>query len=288
MLIDENIYTGSLNIAQRYTSKKYGSRAFRDLCIKLMNHDAKYKAKDFILDCIINNKKYIRNFDEEDTLHVFDTVEKYYHKIDELADTTKPRLETCSFIREEPPNITEISSKMVELVKNSKRKIQIIQPYIQNITEFEDALEDAMKRDVEVEIITARKRDQPIYSSLLNADLFKRLLACGAKVYEEPYKYLHMKALAVDGEYLSIGSFNQDNTSFYCNNEANVLVKRNTTTQNLQDGCMPSFERIFNKLKCECIEVRKEEHYTTFGQIKANFWKYMFEVHYFVMHNRKK
>lgn len=47
MLVDENIYTGSLNIAQRYTSRKYGSRAFRDLSILVRNHEAKYKAIDF-------------------------------------------------------------------------------------------------------------------------------------------------------------------------------------------------------------------------------------------------
>ena len=44
-------------------------------------------------------------------------------------------------------------------------------------------------------------------------------------VYEEPYKFLHMKAVDVDyGKYLTIGSLNQDHCSFYQNNEANVLL----------------------------------------------------------------
>lgn len=30
----------------------------------------------------------------------------------------------------------------------------------------------------------------------------------GVKVYEEPYKYLHMKVYSVDDNYLNIGSFN--------------------------------------------------------------------------------
>jgi len=46
----------------------------------------------------------------------------------------------------------------------------------------------------------------------------------GIKVFEEPYKYLHMKVYSVDDNYLNIGSFNQDVTSFFCNNEANLLV----------------------------------------------------------------
>ena len=60
-----------------------------------------------------------------------------------------------------------------------------------------------------MEIITARNRDQPIYKSFLNADLFGDLMSRGARVYEEPYKYLHMKAVDIDdGRYMTIGSLN--------------------------------------------------------------------------------
>jgi len=45
------------------------------------------------------------------------------------------------------------------------------------VEEIETALFDAIeKRGVEVEIITARKRDQPIYKSFLNSDLFSELI----------------------------------------------------------------------------------------------------------------
>ena len=81
-------------------------------------------------------------------------------------------------------------------------------------------------RNVKVEIITARNRDQPIYSSFLNSDLFYELISWGAMVYEEPYKFLHMKAVDIDnGKFVTIGSLNQDHCSFYQNNEANILIK---------------------------------------------------------------
>ena len=48
----------------------------------------------------------------------------------------------------------------------------------------------------------------------------------GATVYEEPYKYLHMKALDIDdGKYFSLGSLNQDHSSYYMNNEANLFFR---------------------------------------------------------------
>lgn len=36
-----------------------------------------------------------------------------------------------------------------------------------------------------------------------------------------------MKAVEIDdGKMMTLGSFNQDHWSFYCNNEANIFVKR--------------------------------------------------------------
>ena len=98
---------------------------------------------------------------------------------------------------------------------------------MQPIDEFEDVLIDALeRRGVKVEIITARMRDQPAYKILLNSDLFAKLRSKGAIIYEEPFKFLHMKAVEVDdGEIMTIGSFNQDHFSFYVNNEANLYLK---------------------------------------------------------------
>jgi len=230
----------------------------------------------------MQNKSYINGFDEEKTRQIFATVSEYYHQKDDQK--SKPQdIDSVDVIRELPPTVTEVSDRMIDMVNKAKRKVRIIQPYIQNVPEFEDALEDAMKRNVDIEIISARKRDQPIYSALLNADLFKRLLKAGAKVYEEPYKFLHMKALSVDDEYLTMGSFNQDNTSFYCNNEANLVIKNEL---NAKESSLYTFDDIFNNLREECIEVSLDEKYTWFGGFKAFFWKRMLDIHLIVMRNR--
>jgi phosphatidylserine/phosphatidylglycerophosphate/cardiolipin synthase-like enzyme len=69
---------------------------------------------------------------------------------------------------------------------------------VQNIDELEDALVNAIDRGVKVEIISARNRDQPVYKGFLNSELFRRLKTKGCLVCEEPFKYLHMKAIDVD------------------------------------------------------------------------------------------
>ena len=120
------------------------------------------------------------------------------------------------------------------MIRSAQKNIRIIQPYVQNIDELEDLLIEAMeKRGVKLEIITARNRDQPCYKTFLNSYLFKRLHLKGAIVSEEPFKYLHMKAIEVDdGKIMTLGSFNQDHWSFYCNNEANILLQKNSTLAN--------------------------------------------------------
>ena len=115
---------------------------------------------------------------------------------------------------------------LIDTINGAKQNIRIIQPYVQPILELETALEKALARGVKVEIISARLRDQVAYKPLLNSDLFFNLKQRGAVVYEEPFSFLHMKAISVDNSRaLTMGSFNQDIWSFYCNNEANLLFQ---------------------------------------------------------------
>ena len=69
------------------------------------------------------------------------------------------------FLNEMPAKqTTEVTDKLLEIIKKAQKNIRIIQPYIQNVEEIENAIIEAIdERGVEVEIITARKRDQPIY-----------------------------------------------------------------------------------------------------------------------------
>jgi cardiolipin synthase len=104
----------------------------------------------------------------------------------------------------------EVTTAVLDMIKQAKKTIRIIQPYVQNVEELEDLIVEAMeKRGVEVEIITARIRDQPIYRTFKNSDIFSYLQTRGAKVYEEPFKFLHMKAIEVDnGKFMTVGSLN--------------------------------------------------------------------------------
>ena len=81
------------------------------------------------------------------------------------------------------------------------------------------------ERNVQVDIVTARYREQYVYSRMLNSNLLRKLKQHGANVYEEPYKLFHMKAFAIDSETIAVGSWNCDHWTYYVNNEANLLIQ---------------------------------------------------------------
>ena len=54
MLVDDNLFCGSLNLANSYTSIRYGDGSFRDINIILKRHPTK-RARDFFRDILIRN-----------------------------------------------------------------------------------------------------------------------------------------------------------------------------------------------------------------------------------------
>ena len=281
MLVDNHVFCGSLNVADPYSGARYGDGSFRDLNIILRNQDAK-GVRDFFLDLLIQNKKYYPELLKEDELYLMfaDLDLKYKQKEMDKRNNEKyvDPIEKFEFLNEMPPEKTEVTTRLLEIIQKAEKSIRIIQPYVQNVEELEEELFEAMeKRNVEVEIITARKRDQPIYKTFLNSDLFSELMKRGAKVYEEPYKYLHMKAVDIDnGRYLTIGSLNQDHCSFYQNNEANVLLsdERNRQNGNIEDlEYYKEFKLIYNNLKRESRVVDPYEAYSYGSYFENRFWR---------------
>ena len=148
-------------------------------------------------------------------------------------------------------------------------------------------IEAMTQRGVSLEIVTARNRDQPCYKTHLNSYLFDRLRRNGAQVTEEPFKYLHMKAIEVDeGRLMTLGSFNQDHWSFYCNNEANIFVER-AQEKAVAHKAHRQFVQVFNKLREECRPVDFTERFTPCGYIENTFWQLVLNVSHWIANNRK-
>jgi cardiolipin synthase len=109
-------------------------------------------------------------------------------------------------------------------VDSARSSILITNPYFVPDGALSDALVRAVKRGVDVSIITAGNVDTNLDRLVRQASQahFGRVLEAGARIYEYGPALLHAKTMVVDGQWVSIGSANIDNRSFALNNELNL------------------------------------------------------------------
>ena len=153
MLVDDNIFCGSLNLANHYTSVRYGDGSFRDLNIILKGHPAK-KVRDFFKDIILSNQRFYKEIIDKDKINaIFEEMDVKYawqeaeiafphgwpepaeHSVNtnvEIKDeinkagthaSSKIEEEVSVFLEETPPNKTEVSRAVLEMIKRAKHKI---------------------------------------------------------------------------------------------------------------------------------------------------------------------
>jgi cardiolipin synthase A/B len=109
-------------------------------------------------------------------------------------------------------------------IDSSRSSILITNPYFVPDGALTDALVRAVKRGVDVSILTAGDADTILDRLVRQASQahFGRVLEAGARVYEYGSALLHAKTIVVDGQWVTIGSANLDNRSFALNNELNL------------------------------------------------------------------
>jgi cardiolipin synthase len=106
----------------------------------------------------------------------------------------------------------------------ARKSVRIENAYFVPDRALANALIDAAKRGVRVEIIVPGEHiDQKMVRHASRRSL-RRLAAAGAQIYEFQPTMLHCKLLIVDDYFASVGSANFDNRSLRLNDEANMNV----------------------------------------------------------------
>jgi len=110
-------------------------------------------------------------------------------------------------------------------IKAARHEILIQNPYLLPDDHAIDALEDAVKRGVDVRIMvpSADATDNAIVQHASHHH-FGTLLRRGVKVYEYTPTLLHQKVMVIDGLWSCVGSTNFDDRSFELNDELSVGV----------------------------------------------------------------
>ncbi|MBN2580046.1 MAG: cardiolipin synthase [Pirellulales bacterium] len=111
---------------------------------------------------------------------------------------------------------------VVAAIHAAERRVTITTPYFVPDDPFLQALETAVLRGVEVELVMPRKLDQRLVAAA-SRSYWDDLLEMGVKLYLYDKGLLHAKTMCVDESIAFIGSSNFDIRSFALNFEINLL-----------------------------------------------------------------
>jgi cardiolipin synthase len=113
-------------------------------------------------------------------------------------------------------------------IAGARKTLYITNAYFIPGVDFQNLLKDAVRRGVDVRVLTASKNTDVKTTWLAGRDYYENLLRSGVRIYEYLPTMMHAKTMVVDGLWSSIGSMNFDNRSLAFNDEANLMVLDST------------------------------------------------------------
>lgn len=214
---DETAFTGGINISRVYGSSSFGSRraavatgapsdAWRDTQIELQGPVVPVLAQVFEATWVEQGCKgelgspAARGGAREPGQRV----------VKVLASDAR-----------DPEN--RIYSALLAAVDAAQVNVRLTIAYFAPGTDFVQALTDAARRGVMVELVLPGRSDSSV---VLHAgrSYYDELLEAGVRIYEMEHAIMHAKTAVIDGVFSTVGSSNMDWLSFVSNNELNVIV----------------------------------------------------------------
>lgn len=109
-------------------------------------------------------------------------------------------------------------------IAGASKRLYITNSYFVPDEEFREMLIQAVKRGVDVRVITAGDKSDVKTTVFAGRAYYDQLLRGGVRIYEYTPTMMHSKTIVADGEWSSVGSMNFDNRSMAFNNESNLNV----------------------------------------------------------------
>ena len=108
-------------------------------------------------------------------------------------------------------------------IAGSRHSLYITNSYFVPDDDFRRLLEVAVKRGVDVRVLTVGDRTDVKTTWYAGRHWYEELLGAGLRIYEYQPTMIHAKTIVADGAWGTIGSMNFDNRSMAFNNESNIV-----------------------------------------------------------------
>ena len=116
-----------------------------------------------------------------------------------------------------------VQRTLVALVHAARRRVVITTPYFVPDEPLVQALQTAVLRGVEVDLILSQARDQ-VLVCWAQRSYYEDLLDAGVRIHHYLPAFLHAKHVTIDDDVAMVGSSNIDIRSFQLNSEISVLI----------------------------------------------------------------
>ncbi len=170
------------------------------------------------------------------------------------------------YARENDPwlNKNQVSLTYRRAFRSAEKEIIIAGGYFIPGFVFRKLMKNAVRRGVEIKIITGTKSDVGVAKNAKQF-LYDWMLRNGIKIYEYRKSNVHAKVAVVDKEWATVGSYDLNNLSAYSNIELNVDIMNETFASHLHN----ILEKI---IKEDCIQITPDR------LMKRYNWKKQFRA----------
>ena len=258
-IIDNEVaFTGGINIGDEYANiyNKFG--IWKDSGIKIVGDSVKQLTLFFLQLWYLNNHKVIREYDKYLQSDILNADSVYYKtSTNELTcsgDLSEP-VDSFSYIIpicDMPDDKEDVSEQLIKILINSALSyIYIMTPYIVITESMVDTMIRAVKRGVDVRIITPHIPDKKIVFAVTRS-YYEELINNGIKIYEYKDGFCHSKVVLQDDKRAFVGTVNLDYRSLYLQYEDGIYLYKDKIIKDIKND----FNNMFNK--CICIKNIKE------------------------------
>jgi len=218
ILIDgKMVYSGGINISDKYLIKSNEKGFWRDTHLKIIGDSVKMFQAIFLIDKYSITKQSFDNFDS-----FFPELNKVKGSYIQIA-TNSPEKDSANVLN---AYFTAITS--------AKRSIRLISPYFIPEETLLMALKNAALGGIEVEIILPGVKDSA-FVQMSARSYVEQLLIDGIKVYFYQEGFIHAKILLVDEIFSMVGTANFDYRSLDHNFEVNTLIYDKSINERLNE-----------------------------------------------------
>ncbi len=118
-------------------------------------------------------------------------------------------------------------------IHEARRCVRIVTPYLIPDEDLLGAMQTAVLRGVEIDLVVSAVADQP-FVNMAQCSYYEEMLVAGVRIHRFPNYLLHAKNVSFDGRLAVVGSSNVDIRSFQLNEEVSILLHDPATVARLE------------------------------------------------------